>query len=167
MNTVRAQLAAGQQAIAPCREARTGYDEARALWRHPETEDAAALAEAAGHFRDLTELGSELLESLTETIDVMAGLRDKLAELPGKIAPIRERVQASLAAARTELAWAGGSAAQGRYALEARLHAAEDRLRELDAGRVEVTPGRKFTDLYRDVEVQVAEVRDALARASS
>ncbi|KNB50114.1 hypothetical protein [Streptomyces caatingaensis] len=162
VHAVQAQLAPAQQVLQPCREARIHYEEARDLWRHPETEDAPALIEAAERFRDLAEAAEELIESLTDTNVLFAEVRDKLVALPAKIAPIRERIHASLAAARAELARPGAAAA-GRFTLEARLHAAEDRLRELDAGRVDAE-GRAFTDLYRDLEVRIAEVRDALAR---
>ncbi|MBZ4319231.1 hypothetical protein [Streptomyces huiliensis] len=161
VSTLQTQLAPAQQVLEPCREARIHYEEARDLWRRPEIEDASALDEAAAQFHGLAEAAEELLDSLTSTNDAFVGLRDKLVALPGKIAPIRERIRASLAAARAELAHPGGAA--GRFTLEAQLHAAEDRLRELDAGLVD-TEGRKVTDLYRDLEVRIAEVRDAPTR---
>ncbi|MFF5130754.1 hypothetical protein ACFY41_27985 [Streptomyces syringium] len=102
------------------------------------------------------------LEGATESL---LGLRNTLLELRDKVAPIRARAHAARAAAANELTWAG-PAAQGRFALEARLNAVGDRLRALDAGHIEVDPDRKVTDWYRDVETEIAEIRDAIPQSA-
>ncbi|MFI1969486.1 hypothetical protein [Streptomyces cinnamoneus] len=48
------------------------------------------------------------------------------------------------------------------FALEARLHAAADALRERDAGRA-LDPSRFLPDRYRDVETEIARIRDTIA----
>ncbi|MGI5528791.1 hypothetical protein ACQEVX_15695 [Streptomyces syringium] len=102
---------------------------------------------------------------LDAVINSFLELRDKLLELRDKVAPIRARAHAAMAAAANELTWAGPDA-QGRFALEARLNAVGDRLRALDAGHIEVDPDRKVTDWYRDVETEIAEIRDAVPRSA-
>lgn len=161
VDTVRAQLAEAVPLLESCDNARANYQEARNNWHHPGDAGFETLNHAVELFTAHSNGSVGLVENLDSLTASMHGLRDKLLSLRDKIAPIRERAHTALTAARSELTWAGPSA-QGRFTLEAQLNATEDRLRALDAGRVEVDPNRKITDWYRDVETQIAQVRDRL-----
>ncbi|MBH1935132.1 hypothetical protein I5Q34_12755 [Streptomyces sp. AV19] len=113
-------------------------------------------AEQAEH---LTELADEPISAFTE-------VRNHLWELRFSLPPVRQRTYAALTEARNDLI-AAGPAHPGRFALEAQLNALGDRLRDLDAGRVElVNDDDDVTRWYQEVEGQIAKVRDAMPRPS-
>ncbi|MGX8906746.1 hypothetical protein ACR820_16210 [Streptomyces netropsis] len=164
-NTVRAQLAQSQATWDSVDSMIATYEDMRATWCDLADADFEAIKSAAEFFTEYSQNCASVVPDLEGATDSFIGLRDTLLGLRDKVAPIRTRVHAAMAAAADELAWAG-PAAQGRFALEARLNAVGDRVRALDAGHIEVEPDRKVTDWYRDVETEIAEIRDAVPRAA-
>ncbi|MEU7043877.1 hypothetical protein AB0A77_22795 [Streptomyces varsoviensis] len=166
VDSVRAQLAQGQETLENVSETMSVFEDMHATWDDSDMLVDSEFEEIKSAAEFFTEYGQNCvplisqLESITQTF---AGLRDKLLGLPAKIAPIRDRAYAAIAAATGELASAG-PAVPGRFAIEARLNAVGDRLRALDAGNVEIEPGRLVTDWYRDVETEIAEIRDSIPR---
>ncbi|MFF4409082.1 hypothetical protein ACFY2W_32140 [Streptomyces sp. NPDC001262] len=162
--SARAQLACHREAWDEIEEGMASFVEARRAWHgHRPDADLLELTEAAGHFADYVSSCAETMEEMAGLMISFHDLYRNMLELRDKLAPIRDRAHAAVAAAANELAWAGPTA-QGKFALEVRLHTVGDRLRELDSGRVELEPGRKVTDWYRDVEAEIAEIREAVLR---
>ncbi|MEW2575751.1 hypothetical protein [Streptomyces syringium] len=165
VNTVRAQLAQGQATWDSVDSMLATYEDMRASWCDVESADFDAIKAAAEFFTEYSQSCASTVPDLEGATESLLGLRNKLLELRDKVAPIRERAHTAMAAAANELAWSG-PAAQGRFALEARLNAVGDRLRALDAGHIEVDPDRKVTDWYRDVETEIADIRDGIAHTA-
>ncbi|MFF7685414.1 hypothetical protein ACFZB6_04585 [Streptomyces syringium] len=165
VNTVRAQLAQGQATWDSMDSMIATYEGMRASWCDVEGADFEAIKSAAEFFTEYSQSCASTVPNLEGATESLLGLRNKLLELRVKVAPIRERAHAAMAAATNELVWSG-PAAQGRFALEARLNAVGDRLHALDAGQIEVDPDRKVTDWYHDVETEIAEIRDAVPRSA-
>ncbi|MCC2279671.1 hypothetical protein LKL35_30210 [Streptomyces sp. ET3-23] len=163
--SARARLACHREAWDEMEEGMASFAEARRAWDGSRAADAELfeLTEAATYFADFVSNCADTMEEMAGLMSSFLDLYRNMLELRDKLAPMRERAHAAIAAAANELAWAGPTA-QGKFALEVRLHAAGDRLRELDAGRVELEPGRKVTDWYRDVESEIAEIREAVLR---
>lgn len=164
VNTVRAQLAQGQATWDSVDSMIATYEDMRASWCDAEDADFDAIKAAAEFFTEYSQSCAATVPELEGATESLLGLRNKLLELRAKVAPIRDRAHTAFAAAYSELSQAG--AAQGRFALEARLNAIGDHLRALDAGSVEVDPDRKVTDWYRDVETEIAEIRDGISRTA-
>ncbi|MEV6775207.1 hypothetical protein [Streptomyces syringium] len=162
VNTVRAQLAQGQATWDSVDSTLATYEDMRASWCDFEDADFESIKAAAEFFTEYSQSCASTVPNLEGATESLLGLRNKLLELRIKVAPIRERAHTAFAAAYAELSQAG--AVQGRFALEARLNAIGDHLRALDAGSIEVDPDRKVTDWYRDVETEIAEIRDAVVR---
>lgn len=162
--SVRAELAGVEELWSEHEDRVTEYEEMRAPWRDGvEHADFDDMGPAVEFFSEYIQGAVPVMESMSSLMDTIAGLQRNLLELRDKLAPIQQRTHAAFAAASAELAWVGPSA-QGKFALEARLHSLGDRLHELDAGRVELQPGRTVMDWYREVEAGIAEVRDATVR---
>ncbi|MFE4666466.1 hypothetical protein ACFRI7_26310 [Streptomyces sp. NPDC056716] len=125
--------------------------------------------------RDTTVL-LPLLEELVEYVEGMAGtgeaamgavegverLRLRLERVRADLIPVRERVHAGFRAAGGELEATRG--ASGWYGRQAALAALGDRLTALDEGRVLPTAEHRTTDLYREFERELAELRDEIAQ---
>ncbi|MFF5130751.1 hypothetical protein ACFY41_27965 [Streptomyces syringium] len=165
--SVRARLAEQEALWDEFHRETVAYDDKRHPWRGRGVEDAelAQIAPYREYFVAYVESCVPVMEHLTELIGDLRELQASLTELSESLAPIRERTHAALAAAAHELAWAGPSA-QGKFALEVRLNAVGDRLRELDAGLVDFSAGDSITAWYRDVETEIAEIRDAMPRSA-
>ncbi|SPE55977.1 hypothetical protein SNS2_2715 [Streptomyces netropsis] len=165
VNTVRTQLAQSQATWDSVDSMIAMYEDMRASWCDVADTDFEAIKAAAEFFTEYSQNCASMVPDLEGATESLLGLRNTLLELRDKVAPIRARAHAAMAAAANELAW-DGPAVQGRFALEARLNAVGDRLRALDAGHIEVEPDRKVTDWYRDVEAEIAEIRDAVPRSA-
>ncbi|GGR23263.1 hypothetical protein WEB32_15240 [Streptomyces netropsis] len=165
VNTVRTQLAQSQATWDSVDSMIATYEDMRATWCDLADADFEAIKSAAEFFTEYSQSCASTVPDLEGATESLLGLRNKLLELRVKVAPIRERAHTSFAAAHAELSQAG--TVQGRFALEARLNAIGDRLRALDAGSVEVDPDRKVTDWYRDVETEIADIRDAVLRLTT
>ncbi|CAL9597469.1 hypothetical protein SUDANB176_05362 [Streptomyces sp. enrichment culture] len=113
------------------------------------------LVEQAG---GMAEAGEELV-GMTESL---ASLRERTERLRGELIPLRERVHAAVRAAQGELHAAQG--AGGWYGWQADLAALGDRLTALEEGRVIPTAERKVSDHYRELEREVAALRDTMAQ---
>lgn len=162
--SVRAELSGAERLWYDHERLVTGYEEIRAPWHDGvEHADIDEVNTAAETFSVYLEETIPLIKDVASLGDSFETLRQNLLGLHDKLAPIQQRTHAAFAAASAELAWAGPEA-HGRFALEARLHSLGDRLHELDAGRVELQPGRTVTDWYREVEAGIAEIRDATVR---
>ncbi|MEU3352658.1 hypothetical protein [Streptomyces sp. NPDC037389] len=162
--SVRAELAGVEQLWSEHEDRVAEYEEMRAPWRDGvEHADFDDMEPAVEFFSAYVHAAVPAMEAMASLMENLGDLQRNLQELRDKLAPIQQRTHAAFAAASAELAWAG-TAAQGRFALEARLHSLGDRLHELDAGRVELQPGRTVMDWYREVEAGIAEVRDATVR---
>ncbi|MGK5640178.1 hypothetical protein ACSNOK_17970 [Streptomyces sp. URMC 126] len=143
------------------------YLETRDEWTHTEVSDPDAAHHAAQVFELWAERAEELADQTEEPMANLEGVHTGVQELRIALPAVRARAHAALTAARNDLLWARSSF-PGRFALEARLNALGDRLRELDAGRVELNENDgEVTDWYREVETGAAEVRDALSRPLS
>ncbi|MFF5130756.1 hypothetical protein ACFY41_27995 [Streptomyces syringium] len=163
--SVRAQLAVHERLWDEFLEETSAYEAQRRPWLDGgiETAEFAAMTPSLEYFAEYINTNVPVMERLNELIGDLGDLQVSLVELSAKIAPIRERVHAAMAAAATEIAWTG-PAAQGKFALEVRLNTAADRLRELDAGLVEIDPDCSIVDWYRQVETEIADIRDAILR---
>lgn len=163
VKAVRAQLEEAGELWSWFHESTALYERTRDLWSDLDSGgDLEALTAASEHFSEHCDHCASHVAELDSAINSFLELRSKLVELREKVAPIRERTHTSLAAARSELEHA--ASVQGKFALTARLNAVSDRLGDLDAGSVEPDPHRKVTDWYRDVETEIAEIRDATLR---
>ncbi|MEV8595543.1 hypothetical protein [Streptomyces sp. NPDC052012] len=129
-------------------ELRNGVD-AALPWLEVMVEQADGMAEAG--------------EELVGMTEALVEVRMKTERLRAELVPLRERVYAAVRAAQDELHAAQG--AGGWYGWQADLAALGDRLTALDEGRVIPTPEFKIGDRYREVERQVATLRDAMAQA--
>ncbi|MEV0260894.1 hypothetical protein AB0I49_06040 [Streptomyces sp. NPDC050617] len=166
VDSIRGQLAQSQDTLESVSSMMSTFEEMHATWDDSDMlvdSEFEEIKSAAEFFTEYGQYCASMLPTLEGVTESLARLRDKLLGLPAKIAPVRERAYAAMAAATGELTSAGPSV-PGRFALEARLNAAGDRLRALDAGHVEIDPDRKISDLYRDVETEIAEIRDAVPR---
>ncbi|MFI8941160.1 hypothetical protein [Streptomyces syringium] len=162
---VRAQLQEAGELWNWFHESTALYERMRRLWSDLDgSGDLEAVAAASEYFSEHCDHCASHVAELDGAINSFLELRSKLVELREKVAPIRERAHTSLAAAKNELEHA--VSVQGRFALTARLNAVSDRLSDLDAGNVEPDPNRKVTDWYRDVETEIAEIRDAVPRSA-
>ncbi|MEV6775206.1 hypothetical protein [Streptomyces syringium] len=160
---VRAQLEEAGELWSWFHESTALYERMRGLWGDLDSGgDLQALAAASEYFSEYCDHCASHVAELDGAINSFLELRSKLVELREKVAPIRERAHTSMAAARDELESA--ASLQGKFALTARLNAVSDRLSDLDTGNVEPDPNRKVTDWYRDVETEIAEIRDAVFR---
>ncbi|MCC3776613.1 hypothetical protein [Streptomyces sp. UNOB3_S3] len=160
--SVRAEVLDGVERLWGEHEDRiTEYEEMRAAWRdgvgHADIDD---MEPAVDFFAEFARQAVPTMEAMHSLMENLGDLQRSLRELRDKIAPIQQRAHAAFAAASAELAWTGPTA-PGKFALEARLHSLGDRLHELDAGRVELQPGRTVMDWYHEVEAGIAEIRDA------
>lgn len=106
---------------------------------------------------------AEAGEELAGMAESLAFLRERTERLRGDLVPLRERVHAAVRAAQGELHTAQG--AGGWYGWQADLAALGDRLTALDEGRVIPTSEHKVSDHYRDLERDVAALRDTMAQA--
>ncbi|EME97995.1 hypothetical protein J7W19_13945 [Streptomyces mobaraensis NBRC 13819 = DSM 40847] len=166
-SSTREALADVPETLESCRHLLASYAEIRGEWTHAEVPDPDAIDRAAHLFASWAEQTDEAAAHLEELLAALTEVRANLDELRIALPPVRARAHAAVTAARDDLLWAR-SPVPGRFALEARLNALGDRLRELDAGRVElVEDGDDVTEWYREVETGAAEVRDALSRPLS
>ncbi|MEV0281411.1 hypothetical protein AB0I22_34215 [Streptomyces sp. NPDC050610] len=142
------------------------YEARRVRWADEkaiENADFDAMSADHEYFGDYVQSRASIMKRLNELIGELGALAVSLTVLREQLAPIRERSHAALEAAATEIAWAGLTG-QSAYALQARLNAAGDRLRELDSGDGESGLPRSIPDQYRDVEREIAEIRDSIPR---
>ncbi|MFI0740095.1 hypothetical protein ACH4PU_18695 [Streptomyces sp. NPDC021100] len=166
-SSTREALAEVPGALESCRHLLADYVRTRDEWAHTEVSDPDRLDRAAHFFESWAEQADQPATQLEELLAALTEVRTKLHELRIALPPVRARAHAAVTAASNDLLWARSSL-PGRFALEARLNALGDRLRELDAGRVElVEDGDEVTDWYREVEKGAAEVRDAVSLALS
>lgn len=112
-----------------------------------------------GQVRSMTELG----ETFAGYGESLVYLRERSERLRADLVPLREGVYAALRAAQSELAAAQG--ADGWHGWQTGLTALGERLTELDGGRVTPTARRKVSDHYRELEREVAQLREAMAAA--
>ncbi|MBC2877448.1 MULTISPECIES: hypothetical protein [Streptomyces] len=162
-SSTREALAEVPGTLDSCRHLLADYLRTRDEWVRSEVSDPDHLDRAAHHFASWAEQAGEPTEHLEELLAALTEVQARLYELRIALPPVRARAHAAVAAARNDLLWARNPL-PGRFALEARLNALGDRLRELDAGRVElVEDGDEVTDWYREVEAGAAEVRDAVS----
>ncbi|MEV0260895.1 hypothetical protein AB0I49_06045 [Streptomyces sp. NPDC050617] len=144
----------------------SAYEERRRRWADEEDIESADFDELSPdheYFADYIHSRVPIMERLNKLIGELGELQASLAVLREQVAPIRERSHAAMEAATTEIAWAGLTG-QSSYALQARLNAVGDRLRELDAGVGETGLPRSIPDQYRDAEREIAEIRDSIPR---
>ncbi|MGI5338626.1 hypothetical protein ACQEVS_15065 [Streptomyces sp. CA-181903] len=166
-SSTREALADVPGTLESCRHVLASYAEIRGEWTHTEVPDPDDADRAADLFTSWAEQTDEAAAQLEELLAALTEVRANLDELRIALPPVRARAHAAVTAARDDLLWAR-SPLPGRFALEARLNALGDRLRELDAGRVElVGDGDEVTDWYREVERSAAEIRDTLSRPLS
>ncbi|MBZ4320605.1 hypothetical protein [Streptomyces huiliensis] len=166
-SSTREALAEVPGTLESCRGLFADYLQVRDEWTHPAVSDPDHVDRAAYYFESWAEQADEPANQLEELLAALTEVRTKLQELQIALPPVRARTHAAVTAARNDLLWARSSF-PGRFALEARLNALADRLRELDAGRVEINDDEDdVTDWYREVETGAAEVRDALSRPLS
>ncbi|WP_330460072.1 hypothetical protein OIB37_26330 [Streptomyces sp. NBC_00820] len=116
-----------------------------------------ALEALAEHAQGMAEVG-ESLAGLTES---MGELREGAQRLRGELIPLRERVRAALSDADDELTASRG--APGWFGRQASLANLGDRLTALDEGRVVPTPEHTVSDFYRELERDIAALRDEMA----
>ncbi|GAA3502292.1 hypothetical protein GCM10019016_094000 [Streptomyces prasinosporus] len=164
VDAVRRQLDSAVSTLGDLQEAAQQYleDRARAVAELGNGVDAAlpwleVLVEQA---KGMAEAGEELVGA-TESL---VSLRERIENLRAELVPLRERLHAAVRAARGELHAAQG--AGGWYGWQADLAALDDRLTALEEGRVIPTPEHKVSDHYRDLERDVAALRDTMAQAA-
>ncbi|MGW7255886.1 hypothetical protein [Streptomyces sp. NPDC054834] len=117
------------------------------------------LEELVAHAQGMAEVG----ESFVGLIESMLELRERTHLLREDLIPLRERVHAAFRAAQKELDATHG--APGWFGRQATLAALGHRLTALAEGRVIPTQKRKVSDQYRDLERDIAELRDTLGTA--
>lgn len=106
-----------------------------------------------------------LAPSLIDTAESLEGLRERLLQVREELRTVRARLDASLHAARQEMA-AAGATLPGRHALEQRLAAAQDVWKRLDDGTLAPTAERTTLRAHEELEAQVAELRDDIEAAA-
>ncbi|MBH1935131.1 hypothetical protein I5Q34_12750 [Streptomyces sp. AV19] len=125
-------------------------------------DDPKVLADVLKAQASLIRTCERTLKNLKDLVSRIEKRHRRLLELRTTLEPIRARVHTGLAATTRDLAWA--PVTPGRFALEARLNAAADDLRELDAGIVTFLPAMIIPSRYRDIEEEIAKVRDEVLR---
>ncbi|MDW4904429.1 hypothetical protein RB628_03510 [Streptomyces sp. ADMS] len=162
-HTIREQTTGAVSVFADLDGVSQHYDEVR-----------TATVEAAEHGVEVAlpwlEALAEQVRSMTELGETFAGVGESLAylrqrteRLRADLVPLRQGVHAAMRAAQDELACAQG--ADDWHGWQAGLTALNDRLTELDGGRVTPTARRKVSDHYRELEREVAQLRGVMAAA--
>ncbi|MGW1726236.1 hypothetical protein ACWCQK_25255 [Streptomyces sp. NPDC002306] len=160
-DAIREQTDAAARVLADVDGMSERYTETRALLVGKDPDDLDAIMPS---LEELVEQAQEMAaagEPFVEAIESVGELRRTTERLRDDLVPLRERIHSAHRAARDELAAARG--ASGWFGRQATLAALGDRLSALDEGRVTPTPEHKVTDHYRELEREIAAVRDALA----
>lgn len=160
-DAIREQTDAAARVLADVDGMSERYTETRALLVGKDLDDLDAIMPS---LEELVEQAQEMAaagEPFVEAIESVGELRRTTERLRDDLVPLRERIHSAHRAARDELAAARG--ASGWFGRQATLAALGDRLSALDEGRVTPTPEHKVTDHYRELEGEIAAVRDALA----
>ncbi len=163
-DTIREQTLGAVSVFADLDGVSRRYDEIRTgtvVAAEHGVEVAAPWLEAlGGHIRTMTELG----ETFTGVGESIAYLRERTERLRADLVPLREGAHTALRAAQDELAAARGADDWDDW--QAGLTALGDQLTELDGGRVTPTARRKVSDHYRELEREVAQLREVMAAAA-
>ncbi|MFD9003129.1 hypothetical protein ACFV0T_19470 [Streptomyces sp. NPDC059582] len=160
-DAIRGQTDAAARVLADVDGMSERYTETRA---HLVGKDLDDLGEIMPSLEELVEQAQEMAaagEPFVEAIESVMELRRTTERLRDDLVPLRERIHAAHRAARDELAAAQG--APGWFGRQATLATLGDRLTALDEGRVTPTPEHNVTDHYRELEREIAELRDVLA----
>ncbi|KQV05644.1 MULTISPECIES: hypothetical protein [unclassified Kitasatospora] len=124
-------------------------------------DDPDALEAIVDFYVTSAESLSELADAYDSILGVYTGALEVARAGIEKVAPARARAHESLAGATAELA-ALNDAAKGVHSARATLAAATERLTALDGGTAPISEERTVSDQYREVERDLAELRDRL-----
>lgn len=161
VDAIREQTDAAARVLADVDGMSERYAETRALLVG---KDATDLDEVMPALEELVEQAQEMAEAgepFVGAIESVLELRRTTERLRDDLVPLRERIHAAFRSARDELTAAQGT--PGWFGRQANLAVLGDRLTALDEGRVTPTPERKVSDHYRELERELAVLRDAMA----
>ncbi|MFG2820206.1 hypothetical protein ACGFX4_12335 [Kitasatospora sp. NPDC048365] len=133
-----------------------GFDDTHAENVAEQHDDPEVLQALVDYYVQLGEVLVDAIDSYLPFVDTYRELLEQARAAVERVAPVRARVHEALAAAEPEVEAKGGHAAR------ARITGIVERLAALDAGAVVPTEDRTLSARYRELDLELAELRDSL-----